>query len=409
MRRDETIRKCSSCGKTLEPDEAFCTKCGASFEESGETSDGGSAIGAQLQALANDFLSVHKLSPHWFELASRSGAQVPGQKVTIKYQAVAQLDPHQYQILFWESMMETLLGTAADASHTSTAPKAIDVNQDMHGYRMFGGPYGFHYDRLHRVVRAIANEQGWQFKLLMAKPVMDFKPAPEPQLPTQEPQGKTLPEPMPASGAPAEGHAEAVYPDTARKRRLIPLILAVTAAIVIAVVLIGVFSRGGRVTTIPDKPKPVVASQKATTSPKTARLTQKPSVPVIPPAVDYNAEGKQMAKAGKMEEAAALFEKAVQADPDNFNAWNNLGLALRKIGRPEDAVRAYQHAITVKPDFALVYKNLGIVYEQMDRKKDAADAYRKYAELNPSAADARSAREKAARLSVAGPGKGVKK
>jgi len=115
-----------------------------------------------------------------------------------------------------------------------------------------------------------------------------------------------------------------------------------------------------------------------------------------------------MAKAGKIKEAAGLFEKAVQAEPDNFNAWNNLGLALRKIGKNEEAVKAYQRAITLKPDFALVYKNLGIALEQMDRKKEAADAYLKYSELNPSAADVQTAREKVEKLMARGQKKGAK-
>jgi uncharacterized OB-fold protein len=37
---DKTIRKCSSCGKVLEPDDDICTKCGALFEENGESSEG---------------------------------------------------------------------------------------------------------------------------------------------------------------------------------------------------------------------------------------------------------------------------------------------------------------------------------------------------------------------------------
>ncbi len=362
---DEAIRKCSSCGHVLEPGDDICTKCGALFEESGEDSEGEGSIGAELLSLANDFLCVSKISPQWFELTSRPGAQIPGQKATIKYEAVAQLVPEKYQVLFWEKMMETLLGIDADSSQAGPINISIDENQKIHGHLMFGGPYGLRYDRLHRVVRSIANEQGWQFELSISRPVMDFTPT-----------------------------MEALPSHSSRKGRWIPAILAVAVILVFAAALVGILSKEAKETPVAEKPKTVAAVQEA----QKAGAAQKPAVSTISAAIDYNAQGMKKAKAGNMEEAAGLFEKAVQASPDNSNAWNNLGLALRKIGKKEEAVRAYQRAIAINPGFALVHKNLGIVFEQMGRKKEAAEAYLKYAQLNGSAADARTAREKAAKL-----------
>ncbi len=364
---DETMRTCSSCGKVLEPDEDICTKCRALFGEHGESGEGEDSIGAELLSLANDFLCVNKMGPHWYELTSRPRPQVPGQKVTIQYQAVAQLVPERYQVLFWEKMMETLVGTEGDASQESSIQNSIDVNQKIHGYHMFGGPYGLRYDRLHRVVRAIANEQGWQFKLSTSKPVMDFTPSMETALP----------------------------PPVSRKSRWIPAILAGAVILAVAAALVGILSEGAKETPVAEKPKTVAVPHAA----------QEQPVPNLSATIDYNAEGMRKARAGNMEEAAVLFEKAVQASPDNSNAWNNLGLALRKTGRNEEAVTAYQRAITINPDFALVYKNLGILFEQMGKKKEAAEAYLKYAELNQVAADARTAREKAVTLMGAAQGK----
>ena len=378
---DKTIRKCSSCGKELEPDDDICTKCGAFFEENGEGSEGEGSIRAELLSLANDFLCVSKISPQWFELTSRQGSQVPGQKATIKYQAVAQLVPEKYQVLFWEEMIETLVGIDAVSSQASSIQKSIDINQKFHGHLVFGGPYGFRYDRLHRVVRSIANEQGWQFELSTSKPAMDFTPPMETAIPSEK---------------------EAPYPDTSRKNRWIPAILAGAFILVVVAGLVGMLSKGVKETPVAEKPRTVAAAHAALEAQKAGGAAQKPAISA---AVDYNAEGMRKAKAGKMKEAAGLFEKAVQAGPDNFNAWNNLGLALRKIGKNEEAIKAYQRAITKKPDFALVYKNLGIVFEQMGKKKEAAEAYLKYAELNKSAADARTAREKAAKLMGAAKGK----
>jgi len=392
-----TIKTCFSCGEVLEPGDAFCTNCGARIEAKPEQTDEESPFGAQLLALANDFLSVSKVSPQRFEFASRFGAQAPGQKVTIKYQAVAQLEPEKKLLTFWEKMVESLVGIDAGLTYESTMQKGIDVNQKIHGQLIFGGPYGFKYDRLHRVVKAIASEQGWEYKQVMIKPALDKS------LPTYAEQ---KPEQITEICPSIEDQADISLGSTPEKRRWMPMALAGIAILVVAILVVGILSRGDKETSVPENTRVAAVRHEATNNVTAGRVAQKPSVPALPTAIDYNAEGMTKAKAGNMEEAAALFEKAVQAEPDNFNAWNNLGLALRKIGRNEEAVKAYQRAITVKPDFALVYKNIGIVLEQMDKHKEAAEAYLKYTELNPSAADARTAKEKAEKLMGKGQGKG---
>jgi tetratricopeptide (TPR) repeat protein len=108
--------------------------------------------------------------------------------------------------------------------------------------------------------------------------------------------------------------------------------------------------------------------------------------------------GLDAAWAGRLEEAARLFEKAVRADPENITALNNLGLARRKLGRIDEAIKAYRRVIEIDPSFALAYKNLGIALEQKGNKEGAVKAYRKYAELNPSAPDIKLLQETIVRL-----------
>lgn len=117
-----------------------------------------------------------------------------------------------------------------------------------------------------------------------------------------------------------------------------------------------------------------------------------------------NQEGVNAAQAGKMEEAAHLFEKAIQANPRNAKALNNLGLARRKLGQINEAIKAYKRAIEVDPSFALAYKNLGIALEQNGDKQGAVKAYQKYAGLNPSAPDLKAVKESISKLTTSGTG-----
>lgn len=115
-----------------------------------------------------------------------------------------------------------------------------------------------------------------------------------------------------------------------------------------------------------------------------------------------NQEGVTAAQAGKMEEAVHFFEKAIQANPRNVKALNNLGLAKRKLGLINEAIKAYKRAIEVDPAFPLAYKNLGIALEQNGDKQGAVKAYQKYAGLNPSAPDLKAVKESISRLMASG-------
>jgi len=63
--------------------------------------------------------------------------------------------------------------------------------------------------------------------------------------------------------------------------------------------------------------------------------------------------------------AAALYEKAVGADPHYAEAHSNLGYCYRKQGMYDKAVRSYKRAIQLKPDLAEAHEYLGEAYAEM--------------------------------------------
>ncbi|MEN6319732.1 MAG: zinc ribbon domain-containing protein [Syntrophaceae bacterium] len=165
------VKKCASCGKEMLMDAVFCTNCGSSFERKEDRSTGGgSPIESQLLNLANDFLSVRQVHPARFEFSSQTGAEAPNLKVKIKYDAVAQLEPEKRQVTFWEQMVESSSGMTAGFFSKKTVQKGVEVTEVTHGNLLFGGKYGFEYGKLREVVKAIAAEQGWKFKLAIFKP-----------------------------------------------------------------------------------------------------------------------------------------------------------------------------------------------------------------------------------------------
>ena len=158
----------------MKPDAVFCTSCGSRFEEKETQGAGGrSPIGTQLIELANDFLAVREVSPERFEFSSQTGAQTPVQKLKIKYEAVALLEPENKQLTFWEMMVESSVGMDAGFHVEKTVQKGIEVGKKINGRLLFGGKYGFEYGKLREAVKAIAGEQGWKFKTVIFKPKMN--------------------------------------------------------------------------------------------------------------------------------------------------------------------------------------------------------------------------------------------
>jgi len=55
-------------------------------------------------------------------------------------------------------------------------------------------------------------------------------------------------------------------------------------------------------------------------------------------------KGLTLGKLGKLDEEIAAFDRAIEINPQDSDAWNNKGLALGKLNKHEDAMKAYDKA-----------------------------------------------------------------
>jgi tetratricopeptide (TPR) repeat protein len=75
--------------------------------------------------------------------------------------------------------------------------------------------------------------------------------------------------------------------------------------------------------------------------------------------------------------------RIVQARPDNFAAWFNLGLARQQISELEEAVFAYHQAFRLRPEDPRPLLNLGMVRQALDDHDGAREAYQGALGLDP--------------------------
>ena len=94
-------------------------------------------------------------------------------------------------------------------------------------------------------------------------------------------------------------------------------------------------------------------------------------------------------KAKQYPQAAADYEKAIQADPNNASFYNNLGNAYGHLGKTDLAVQQYEKAAQLDPpNAANYYFNEGALMENTGKFAEAAAAFKKATVANPKAANA---------------------
>ena len=69
----------------------------------------------------------------------------------------------------------------------------------------------------------------------------------------------------------------------------------------------------------------------------------------------------------KYNEAIQCYDKALEIDVNNANAWNNKGLSLYYIGEYEEAIQCYDKALEIAPNNDLYTKNRNIVLEKLKK------------------------------------------
>lgn len=92
---------------------------------------------------------------------------------------------------------------------------------------------------------------------------------------------------------------------------------------------------------------------------------------------------------GQGDEAAKDFEAAVALDPAHADAHFNLGVLAEERGRLKEALDRYASAIRARPAFAPAHNNVGVLYLKVNQLGKAVECFRRAVEADPDFAAAR--------------------
>ena len=98
----------------------------------------------------------------------------------------------------------------------------------------------------------------------------------------------------------------------------------------------------------------------------------------------YRVLGTARARRGEIREAALHLSRAVEIDPGNFDAHNDLAMAFEQQGQFDLAARESRLALALRPDSAAAHTNLANALTSLGRVEEALLLYRRTLELQPA-------------------------
>ena len=86
--------------------------------------------------------------------------------------------------------------------------------------------------------------------------------------------------------------------------------------------------------------------------------------------------------------AVELYDKAIEIDPNNLDAYCNSAMALSQLRQLDEALARLEHVIAVKADFTEAYMNRGLILCELNRWEAALASYEQAVALEPDYAEA---------------------
>jgi len=101
------------------------------------------------------------------------------------------------------------------------------------------------------------------------------------------------------------------------------------------------------------------------------------------PSDEYNQKGQELYDKKEYQNACHCFLKSIELNPQNYFAYNNLGLSFQKLDDNKKAEKNYKKAISINKNYTIAYDNLAQMYIQQGKFKKAEKYLTKAIEINP--------------------------
>ena len=115
-----------------------------------------------------------------------------------------------------------------------------------------------------------------------------------------------------------------------------------------------------------------------------ALISFEEAINIITRSIYYRHKGKALLKLERADAAIKAFNRAIELNPDDAEAYNDKGYALASLEKPNEAISCYNKAIALKPDYADAYYNKGRSLCELCRYTEAVVFFGKASTINPN-------------------------
>ncbi len=138
------------------------------------------------------------------------------------------------------------------------------------------------------------------------------------------------------------------------------------------------------------EPAPEETSEDEPAAPKVVPVGRPGPPTPQPPAGETLNRAKDLARAGRTQEAIEVYSALVAENPTHIKARNNLGVLYDEIGAHEMALEHFTAARELDPENVEILTNLGASLGALGRFDDAEREFRKALRINPENVDLRA-------------------
>lgn len=88
-------------------------------------------------------------------------------------------------------------------------------------------------------------------------------------------------------------------------------------------------------------------------------------------------QGEQLANMNRFKEALQSFDRAIEIDSNNDQAYGDKALILDKIGKHDEAISVFSEALSINSDNPVTWHNKGLTLAQLKRIDEAIECFDK--------------------------------
>ncbi len=99
---------------------------------------------------------------------------------------------------------------------------------------------------------------------------------------------------------------------------------------------------------------------------------------------DWFMKGLELYNDDKIDESLQAYNRALELDPNDSEAWNNKGIDEGLLGKYDDALVSFGNAVAINESYAEAWYNMGVIYDFKEYYGSAVQAYKRATQLNPS-------------------------